>query len=472
MNGFKNGILWSSLSQIAQTGLQIISTIVLARLLSPNDYGIMAIVVIFIAIGNMMVDSGMASALLKKQDVENIDFSTLFIYNFVVGAIIYLLFYISAPFIADFYQRSILVDIIRVLMLVIIIQAVSIVQYVILLRDLKFKTLALIIVFSSLMSFLVALFFAIMNFGIWALVSQQLSYAFFYTISLWFMVRFRPKLDFSISSFKDQFSFGISLLLANLLSSISDNINNNVIAKVVPIAQTGNFSQANKLVLSLNGGVKGILDKVIFPVFAKIENIDEMKTNYIVLTKRVISIVFPIAALLSLFSDQLIMLVLGDQWKDAIWMFSILSFVLIPMILQTLSRNIFKSIGLTRKVFLSEIVKSVLILLILFLASFFGLKYIIWGVLLSHVLAAIVILMLLSNSLNYSLIKHFKLISSYLFTTFFSYGLSLCVFKYFNPTSDFVQLIAVFIVFVFSLFLTSFLLNQKELIKILFMKFK
>lgn len=472
MDGLKRGIIWSGISQVGQTGLQLISTIVLARLLTPADFGIMAIVAIFIAIGNMMVDSGMGSALLKKNNPDSIDFSTLFIYNFTISLLFYFLFFIYAPFIADFYQKPILIEIIRVLMLVIIIQAVTVTQYIILLRDLRFKAIALIIGASSFISFLVALLLALMNYGIWALVFQQISYACFYSILLWIVVRFRPKMTFSIKSFREQFTFGISLLSANLLSSITDNVNNNVIAKVVAIGQTGNFSQANRLVLSIDGGIKGVLDKVIFPVFAKIENIYEMKLQYIELTKKVISIVFPIAALLSLFSDQIIFLILGNQWKDASWMFTILSFVLIPMILQTLSRNILKSIGYTRKVFFNEIIKSMSILSILFTSSFFGLKYIIWGILLSHTIACFGVLILLSNSLHFSIISHFKLILSYIITTLISYFIALFVFKYFSISNYYLHILIVFLVFVFSLLVISKLFNQKELIRILFKKFK
>lgn len=472
MEGVKKGLFWSGFSQVGQTGIQLISTIILARLLTPEDYGIMAMVAIFVAIANIMVDSGLGGALLKMYNPDNTDFSTLFLYNLATSIFLYLLFFFFAPIIAEFYEKPILTNILRVLMISIIIYAISIVQFIKLLRALKFKTLAIIISLSSLMSLIIAALLAFNNYGIWALVFQQISYAFFYSVLLWIVVRFIPTMTFSIRSFREQSSFGISLLLANLLNSFTDNINNNVIAKLVPVNQAGYFSQSNRLVLSLDGGLKGVLDKVLFPVFAKIHNKEEMKERYIELTKKVISLVFPIIALFALFSEQIILLLLGEKWKDAAWMFRVLSFALLPMIVQTLSRNILKSIGLTKYILINETVKSACILIILFITSFWGIKYIVWGVVLAQTISCIFIMLFLSKGLNYPIFYHIRLILSYTLPTMLSYFAALIINQYFLLTQIYINTFINLLVFVVFLMFFTLCFKQKELLKILFKKVK
>ena len=277
----KRGILWNSVSQFGLIGVQLIATISLGRILTPSDYGILGMMSIFIAIANMIVDSGMGGALVRKKDISYKDYSTLFIYNFGVSLFIYLVLFFVAPYIAAFYERIELIDAIRVLGLTIVIYAFCITQNVRVIREMRFKTLALINCSSGVISLVVAILVAIKGFGYWALIIQQIVTAFCNTLFLSIYNRFLPSLVFSKESFREQFKFGFNLLFSNLLKAISGSINSNVVAKIAPLNQVGYFFQANRLVGYYDNIYGGIIDKSVFPVFAKIEDKQKLLDNYI-----------------------------------------------------------------------------------------------------------------------------------------------------------------------------------------------
>ena len=273
-DNLKKGFIWSSITQFTSMGIQLLSTIILARLLTPYDYGLLGMVDIFIVIGNMIVDSGMGGALLRKKNICEEDYSTLFFYNMGVSILLYILFYISSFWVADFYGEHLLVQIIQTLSLVIFIHALSITPYIKILRDLNYKALTVITFISNFISLGLAIFMANRGFGVWSLIIQQLSNSIIYCGLSFYIARYKPCFIFSVKSFKEQFLFGINLLMASFLRLLGENLQTNVIAKYVSIQSTGYYVQANKLSHPCSNIVTSLLNRVLFPVFSKLDKTD------------------------------------------------------------------------------------------------------------------------------------------------------------------------------------------------------
>lgn len=222
----KFGILWNSLQQFGQLGITFVSTIILARLLTPEDYGIYGILMIFISVSEMLADSGIAGYIIKKQNVTPIYYDTLFVYNMCVSGIMYLFLFFSAPFIADFYEKEMLISVIRILGLVLLLHAFSITQFTRLLKDLQFHKLALISIVAGVAALCVALLLAYRGLGIWALIFQQLVLVALTTILYLVVNRRIPHFRFDMRVFKEQFAFGINLFGSSVLMAITNNIDN------------------------------------------------------------------------------------------------------------------------------------------------------------------------------------------------------------------------------------------------------
>lgn len=378
--------MWNAISQIGQSGIQFLSTIILARLLSPDDFGIIGMVTIFISLGTMMVDSEMGGALLRKKDVNNTDYSTLFYYNLAVSIILYLLLFVCAPLIATIYGKPLLTEVIRILGLAIIIHSFRVVQQIIIFRELDFKSFALISIVSGILSLGLAIWLAYHGYGYWALVWQVIASAMINVILMGLHNRFLPLLSFSKSSFREQFNFGISLLGSDTLKVISNNISLNIIAKFAPLNITGNYTQYNRIISFSQNFMGALMNQSIFPILAKISDKNALYLQYRRLWKLIIFSMSFVTILFVLFSKIIITLILGKEWLTNIWMFQILCLVILPFGIQMLSRNILKAAGDTKLIFKIETIKSLVIIGLLLLSIFGGIYTIIWSVALGQTL--------------------------------------------------------------------------------------
>ncbi|GHT61941.1 lipopolysaccharide biosynthesis protein [Bacteroidia bacterium] len=466
-SNLKNGFFWNSLSQFASQGMALLSMMVLGRLLNPEDFGVLGMFAIFIVIANMIVDSGMGASLIIKADVSAKDYSTLFLYNLIISMLLYLILFFTAPVIANFYKTDILIQLIRVVALLIIIHAFSIVQNIRILKEMKFKALAIINFISAFISLIISIIFATKGYGIWSLVIQQISMALCTTVLMCCYNRFIPSIVFSIKSFKEQFAFGINLMLSNFLQILTNNVTSNVMAKITTLNQTGYFVQSNKLTGSVNQIVTVVIDRTIFPVFAKIDDTEKIKQAYINLRKNIFSIFFPLYVLLALLSKPILRILFGAKWIDAAWMLNILAFSLIPLTIQMLCRNILKSRGNTKQIFYNEIIKSILLILSIVTGMFLGIKYFLWSIVVSQSIACLWIMYSVSKEIQYNYWQ-------YLSSTLILVGISL--FSYYctafimnnihidNPVLSFLFGIALILLFVL---LLSYALKQKEIFNLI-----
>lgn len=377
---FRTAIIWNGVSQFGQSGITLLSTILLARLLSPDDFGIIGIVTIFIAFSQMLVDSEMGGALLKKKEVTSTDYSTLFYYNLAVSLILYGIIYLAAPFIADFYSRPCLIEVIRVIALCIVIHAFRVVQKIMLFRSLDFRTYALITVVSGIISLIVAIWMAYHHYQYWALVWQQIVLATSNVILMCIHNKFIPVLKFSKESFRYQFSFGIGLMGSNIVVTIANNISANIIAKISSLGFTGYYTQTSRITNFCQNTISSLMDQSIFPMLAKLEKLDELKHYYYRIALWIIFICGGVTIIFVLFGQWIIRIVLSEEWVAATWMFRILSIAILPASLQVLCRNIIKVTGNTRQIMYIETLKAIIVITFLLSAAFLGDLYVVWAI--------------------------------------------------------------------------------------------
>ena len=387
---FRTAIIWSGISQFGISGITLLSTIILARMLTPDDFAIIGIVTIFIAFSQMMVDSEMGGALLRKKTVDRTDYSTLFYYNLVVSFALYAVLYLCAPLIADFYNLTSLTEIVRVISLTIIIHAFRVVQKIMLFRDLKFKVYAVINVISGLVSLGLAIWLAYLDYGYWALVWQQIAFAVANVILMEGYNRFIPAWTFSKASFKYQFSFGISLLGSDTVRTIANNISTNIIAKLASLEFTGYYTQTSRITGFCQSSIGSLMDQSVFPMLSKYESVEEIRSTYHRILRLLCIGLIAVTVGFILFARPIILIVLGEKWLPAIWVFQILSLAILPTTVQVLCRNILKTLAATKKVLYLETVKSVIVISLLALAAFISTASVVWSLVVSQSISCII----------------------------------------------------------------------------------
>lgn len=397
---FRTAIIWNGLSQFGQSGITLLSTIILAHMLTPDDFGLVGIVTIFIAFSQMMVDSEMGGSLLRKRNVNSNDYSTLFWYNLGISVFIYSILFVTAPLIAHFYGRSELTEIIRILSVCIIIHAFRVVQFIMILRELKFKAYALMNVTGGVLSLIVAIILAHFGFGYWALVWQQITVAAIIVILMGLYNRFIPAFKFSKKSFIYQFKFGIGLLGANTVITISNNIAANIIAKVSSLQVTGYYTQTSRITTFFQTALGSIFNQSVFPLMAKFENIEDVRKMYRRILLYMICGLGGMTLVLEGLAPWLIRLGLGEEWSGAVPFFRILSLTILPACVQVLCRNVMKTLGKTRKVMSVDSIISLLSLTLMIGGAFIDIDLIVWGIVIAQTAGAILWIMVTERKLQ------------------------------------------------------------------------
>lgn len=319
------GVVWSAFEQYSSQGVQFIVSVVMARLLTPKEYGIVGIIGVFIGFSSMFIDSGLGSALIRKQNASQADFSTVNLTNIGVSIVMYLALFITAPVIANFYEMPILVPTIRVMAVTFVIGAVSGVGRAILSKKLMFKKLAYITLSTSLFSGCIGILMAYNGFGVWALVLQSVGSVFFSSIWILMISGFRPSLNFSKSSFKELFGFGSKLLASNLLYSLTNNLYQLLIGKFFSAQSLGYYGRANSYSGLIPLNISGVLEKVLYPVLSIIQN-DDVRFNSVY--NRIISVmsfyIFPGCFFLMGLAHPLILNMISDKWLPCVPILQIL----------------------------------------------------------------------------------------------------------------------------------------------------
>ena len=253
------------------------SNVVLARLLTPDDYGCIGMLMIFIALSNTFIDGGFGSALIQKKRPTQEDYSTIFYWNIALSIVLYVILFLCAPLIADFYNIELLSRVLQVEGLVLIINAFGIIQSNQLRKQLKFKSIAQVTLTATVISVIVAILMAFMGYGIWSLVAQQLVLSLATTIFYWVYSSWRPSRVFSWASFKELFGFGSFMLLSSLINAFCNNLNGLLIGKYFSASSMGYFSQSKKLEDVFSSSIEAVVGQVTYPVLVEVKDRSTVK---------------------------------------------------------------------------------------------------------------------------------------------------------------------------------------------------
>lgn len=388
-NYVRKGVLWNSLNSIARYGLVFLGTIILARMLTPDDYGLLGVLTVFITVAEVLIDAGLGGAVIKKRNATESDYSTLMVYNLFVSVIIYATFYFAAPTIGDFYGKPVLVKILRLYSIVILIFAVTIVPKVQLIKQLRFKALSIISLIAGVSGLSVAIFLASKGYGVISLVWQYIINAFVTSVLLWIVSKYKMKFKFSYLSFKEQFAFGINTTLANSLKAVSDNIYANIIGKISTMTQTGFYAQSSRLSAVPTSFLFNLIDSTFFPIFSQETNSNTFVKNIEELNRKIIYTILILFCCSIPICKELIEILLGNQWIEAEQTLEILLISCMFVSIANIGRNILKCLGRTYIILKAEINIFLLSIVLLTVSSFLGYYYIVYSFLTVAIIRAV-----------------------------------------------------------------------------------
>lgn len=355
------GVGWNSVDRIINYGIGFIIGIVLARLLSPEEYGLIGIIGIFTAIFNIILDSGLSIALIRKDGVTNTDYCTVFWTNLFLSFGLTAILYFSAPLIGSFFNRPELVQYIHVMSFILVINALSLTQQALLTKRIDFKTQTKISLIAHTLSGVIGIAMAYTGFGVWALVAQQMSSRLFTTVLLWIYNKWWPSLVFSWNSFKELFNFSWKLLVAQIISTLFHQLYQAVIGKVYNPNTLGQYTRAQQYGQLVSGSVGDVVLKVSLPVMSSIQNEDNRLIRAfrtIIKTTMLVSSVLLIG--MAACAKSLIYVLIGEQWLECVPMMQILTFCLMIYPLQQININMLIVQGRSDIQLLLQIVKCVL----------------------------------------------------------------------------------------------------------------
>lgn len=406
---------WSAAENFGVQFIQFIIIIILARQLFPEDYGLIAMLAIFIAIAQSFVDSGFGSALIQKQDATQVHYSSIFFFNILMGILMAGLLCLSAPYIAEFYKRDILIPLTYFLSLNLIVGAFGAIQTNLLTKNLDFKTQTKVSILAVTLSGVIGISLAVNGFGVWSLAVQSVSSTLFRTLLLWLFNKWRPSLVFNLRAIRELFSYGSWLLVANLLDVIFINTYQMVIGKLFPLKDLGFYTQAKKLEQVPSSSIATIVGRVSFPLFSMIQDDPVLFKN--ALKKAVCFLVminFPIMVGLAACAKPLIILLLTEKWALSIPYLQLfcISGLLYP--LHVINLNVLRAKGRSDIIFWLEIIKIILIVANITLCYRWGILAIVYGQVILSIVAFFLNSYYTSNLAGYSSSEQIKDFTPYL----------------------------------------------------------
>ena len=457
------GLFWSFFDIFISKGIQFITIVLLARMLMPEDFGLIGMITIFIAISNSIIDCGFSQALIREKDPTPEDFSTVFIYNLAISVLLMILLVLSAGLISAFFAEPKLMAIIRVMTLVLLINALGIIQKTVLTKNIDFKTQTKISGISGVLSGLAAVAFAFTGFGVWSLVANTLIMQFLQTLLLWFYVKWTPSLAFNLSSFKRLFNFGSKLLASGIIEAIYNNIYYLVIGKLYSAMQLGYFSNASKCRDVVMESYTNSIGRVTYPVLSDMQDDnEELKNKYRKIIKETMFIYFPIAMGLAAIAKPLFIVLFTEKWLPSVLYFQILCYTGMLYPLFALNLNILKVKGRTDIFLRLEIYKKIILTISILGGLYWGILGILYSMLLATLISYFLNAYFSGNLINYNLMEQTKdIFPSFIISIIMAVIVSLSAALYSN--NYYIQLPLLIVIGILSYLITSKVLKIEEL---------
>lgn len=403
------GMFWSGIQQFSTQGVSFVMSIILARLLSPQEFGLLGMITVLIGVGTVLMEGGLGQSLIRTTNPTDEDYTTVFYFNLIGSIIIYLIFFFSSPFIADFYHQPLLESIIKWYSLIFIINSFSSVQYTRLSKQMQFKKELIVAVPSLICSSIIGVYMALMGYGVWTLVGIALTQSSFASIQLWFYSDWKPTWKFNNEKFKYHFHYGYKLTLSGLIDTVFANSYVIVIGKFFAPAQVGFFNRADTLKQLPVTNISVVLNKITFPLFAQIKDDDvRLKEIYKRIMKMVVFFVAPVLLILSALAEPLFRFLFTEKWLPAVPYFQILCWSGILYPIHSYNLNILKVKGRSDLFLRLEIIKKAMIIVIIAVSINYGIIGLLYSTIIISVLAFFINTYYTGKFLDYSSIDQVK----------------------------------------------------------------
>lgn len=417
------GVGWSAADALLGQGVTFIVGLVLARLLSPDEYGLIGICLIFTTVLNGIVDSGFSNALIRKKEVTDEDYNTMFTTNMAISIVLYVLLFISAPLVSDFFHRIELTALVRVTGLILFLNALSITQVTILTKNIDFKTKTKASLVSAIISGVIGIAMAFMGYGVWSLVAQQLSKQLLYTLCLWVLNKWWPKFTFYNDSFKYMWGFGWKLLASGILNNVWNQLYQVVIGRCYTSSTLGHYTRANECASIFSSNLTTIIQRVTFPVLSELQ---DDKKKLLVSYRKLIKVSMFVTVIcmfaLGAMAEPMIYSLIGPQWHQAA---TFLPFICITMSLYPLhaiNLNMLQVQGRSDLFLYLEIVKKIITLIPIFIGAFIGVYWMLCASIFTGFIAFLLNSWFTGKFLNYSSWQQLKdVLPSYLIALFIGF---------------------------------------------------
>lgn len=460
------GFLWSFIQKIGVSGLGFLLLIVLARILTPEDFGLLAMLAIFIQVSERVIDAGFGQALIQKNNADDLDYSSVFWINISASLILYALIFISAPFIADFYAQEALTELLRMLSVVFVINAFSLVQETKIKKELRFKVLAIIHIPSIIFGGAVSLMMAYNDFGVWSLVGLQLSTRLFYSVQLWLYAKWYPKFKFRLDRIQALFSFGSRMFVSTMITVLYSNLITIIVGKYYSASQTGLYYNAKQMSMTPSGVIKSILDTVSFPALATIQNDNQkLKYAYRSIMQMLFFVMLPVFAFAAVLAEQLFSLVLGEQWVGAVPYFQLMCVIAVLSPLVNYNLNILKIKGEAKLFLRLQVLRRLITLAMLGISLY--LSYGVIGLIavecISYIGSFIVFSYISGKFIGYTMLEQIRDKFSSIVLTFLSVALVFGASSIWNLNEGVFELVILLLIGFGSYLLFAFLIKNEEL---------
>ena len=353
------GMIWTAVQKYSTMAISFISGIILARLLMPEDYGAIGMLAIFMSLAEVFIDAGFGSALIQKKNPTQTDYSTVFFFNIGMSLVLYLILFLSAPAIANFYRMPILSKILRVQGLILFIYAFNIIQRNQIRKDLRFKKLSVITIITSVVSLIVTVIMAYTGCGVWSLVAQNFIGALIPCVFFWFTTSWHPTWEYSSHSFKELFGFGCYMFLTHLFTTFSQRISGLLVGRWFNSATMGFYSKASSTTQYATLSISGVMIQTTYPLYSSVQDDKERLANMVKrITSTLAYLTVPLLTFLILIAKPLFVFLYSDRWVACVPYFQILCVAGLAGCLQSVNYQTIAAIGKSKTILVWTIIKQ------------------------------------------------------------------------------------------------------------------
>ncbi|CAH7459067.1 putative O-antigen transporter [Vibrio chagasii] len=428
--------LWVSIEKFGTVFLKVLGMVILARVLTPTDFGLFGMVYVIIALGQVLIDSGMGGALIKKDNANEQDYNTVFTFNLLVSLLIWLVLYFSSDTIASFYNENSLTDIIPLLSSVLVIRSLTIVPVTKLTKSLNFKIQSKLVLFSYVASFFVGYYFAVKEFGVYSLIIMSICDVSIFLILTMYVTKYKLKIGFNYTAFKGLYGFGMKISIASIIRTSYENILNIFIGKIYGTISLGFYYQARKINDVFISTTTNIINKAVFPILVKdLREGVTVKNKMRMLLNNICWLTYLFFVLLSINAEKIVFLIFGENWTESAWMLSIIVLSGFGMILEAATRCFLKSHGLASEILKLELKKRSVGIVIISLSAFGGIEIMLFAYVLSTLISSFFNMYAVSRNTSYGILEQLLDISKPLIFSILVY--MFCEFtKYISHTSE------------------------------------